>query len=73
MTVALVLIVANLSIEAPEDTALAFVERDWEEKRRIVGLRKAALTRAVQEYDIAAQEEALAFRQYSETRSAYDN
>ncbi|KAG8854789.1 hypothetical protein FRB96_007318 [Tulasnella sp. 330] len=64
---------ANLSIAEHEDTALAIMEQDWEEKRRNLGLRKAALARAIQEYDIAAEVEAIAFKQYTELRLAFDD
>ncbi|KAG8993507.1 hypothetical protein FRB94_013258 [Tulasnella sp. JGI-2019a] len=63
---------ANLSIDMDENEGIERAEHEWEEKRRNLSLRKAELARAKQEYDMAAEEEAMAFRQYSGLRQSYD-
>jgi len=59
---------SDLRVESPDEEKLQAAEKQWEEARRELAMRKAAVMQAKREYDAAAKAEAEALQEYFEVR-----
>lgn len=59
---------SDLRIDLEDDERLSVAQKQWEDARRDLSMRKAAALQAKREYDEAAKAEKAAFQEYVKVR-----